>query len=102
VKIPINFDGAKFAKKYNLGKADFWVDSYGDFRCPSLPDLKAKDLEDCILLPPSIEELRKKAYRKAFSNEDFIEAYFEYTFENKPQKMQALQEKRESVKMVIK
>lgn len=50
---PDNFDGAKFAQKYNLDPVHgFWVDAHGYLWCPSLPDLQASDLADCVFDPP--------------------------------------------------
>lgn len=46
--IPPNFDGAKFAAKYNLSVFDFHIE--GDqLVCPSLPNLTGADLLDCIV-----------------------------------------------------
>lgn len=51
IKIPIDFDGEKFAEKYALDPInDFWSD--GEFlHCPSLPDLTDDDLLDCLVTP---------------------------------------------------
>lgn len=46
-KKPDNFDGIKFCKKYNLTVNDFYAED-GDLICPSLPNLKDKDLQDCV------------------------------------------------------
>lgn len=46
--IPDNFNGAKFAQKYNLDPMkDFWSDGV-NLICPSLPNLTDNDLLDCI------------------------------------------------------
>lgn len=51
-KIPANFDGAKFATKYNLDPfKDFYDNGKGEIVCPSLPDLVDADLLDCIADP---------------------------------------------------
>lgn len=50
---PHNFDGEKFAKKYNLDPfGDFYDDGKGNIICPSLPNLTDTDLLDCLLDPP--------------------------------------------------
>lgn len=46
--IPQNFDGGKFARKYNLDVTDFRVLATGEILCPSLPNLTASDLLDCV------------------------------------------------------
>lgn len=45
--------------------------------------------------------LRKQAYRKAITADDFQEAYFEKEFENKPEKMDSLQALRVVIKADI-
>lgn len=51
---PVNFDGAKFAAKYNLDPfKDFWDDGKGNIIYPSLPNLTNADLLDCIVDPPN-------------------------------------------------
>lgn len=51
---PEDFDGEKFAKKYNLDPfTDFRDDGKGNIICPSLPNLTDADLLDCIVDPPS-------------------------------------------------
>lgn len=56
--LPLYFDGAKFADKYQLDSMrDFCVDVLGVFVCPSLPDLTLEDLADCVSEPlPSSDE----------------------------------------------
>jgi len=52
-KLPLNFDGAKFAAKYNLNPLqDFSSDGKENLICPSLPSLTDADLLDCIADPP--------------------------------------------------
>jgi len=54
-----NFDGAKFARKYNLDPmSDFIIDASGYLQCPFLPELTAEDIADCVLDPPpsSVDE----------------------------------------------
>jgi len=59
--IPANFDGQKFASKYNLDPfTDFYSDGNGNLICPSLPNLTDADLLDCITDPPSQYEVFKK------------------------------------------
>ena len=54
ITLPDNFDGAKFAQKYNLNPfTDFYSDGNGNLICPSLPDLTDADLLDCLTDPPS-------------------------------------------------
>lgn len=56
---PYNFDGAKFAKKYNLDPLkDYWDDGNGNIVCPSLPNLTDSDLLDCVTVwaPPTVHE----------------------------------------------
>jgi len=54
IRIPPDFDGAKFAKKYSLDPlTDFYDDGHGNLACPSLPNLTETDLLDCIVDPPS-------------------------------------------------
>ena len=56
--IPNNFDGAKFALKYNLReRGDFHDDGNGNLICPTLPNLKNDDLLDCIIDPPPSEQV---------------------------------------------
>lgn len=58
---PTNFDGAKFAAKYNLDPfRDFYDDGNGNIICPSLPNLSDADLLDCVTDPPSPYEVFKK------------------------------------------
>jgi len=58
LKIPNNFDGAKFALKYNLReRGDFHDDGNGNLICPTLPNLKNDDLLDCIIDPPPSEQV---------------------------------------------
>lgn len=46
---PADFDGEKFAKKYNLDPfKDFCDDGKGHIICPSLPNLTDADLLDCV------------------------------------------------------
>lgn len=48
--MPLNFDGDKFAKKFNLSISDFRCD--GEYLiCPSLDNLTSEDLLDCIAGP---------------------------------------------------
>ena len=65
MKIPNNFDGAKFAEKYNLEKSHLWIDGNGEFQCPSIPKLKESDLSDCILLHLTTDEKIQQAYKDA-------------------------------------
>lgn len=61
IKIPFTFDGAKFAKKYNLDPfKDFHDDGNGYLICPSLPDLTDADLLDCIADPLQDKEIFSK------------------------------------------
>jgi len=56
--IPNNFDGAKFALKYNLReRGDFHDDGHGYLICPTLPNLTNDDLLDCIIDPPPSEQV---------------------------------------------
>lgn len=56
--IPNNFDGAKFALKYNLReRGDFHDDGHGYLICPTLPNLTNDDLLDCIIDPPPTEQI---------------------------------------------
>lgn len=58
---PANFDGTKFATKYNLDPfRDFWDDGRGNIVCPSLPDLTDADLLDCIADPLPDKEIFSK------------------------------------------
>lgn len=53
MKVPSNFDGLKFAKKYSLDPVKgFYIDNKGDFYCPSLPNITEADLLDCVSDPP--------------------------------------------------
>lgn len=84
IKIPQNFDGAKFAAKYSLDPfKDFYVNR-GDLICLSLPNLTEEDLLDCLVDPPSpfIE------FEKPISAPDFIVS----TPEIKNDPFEALQE----------
>jgi len=51
MKIPNNFDGAKFADKYKLSAfdGDFWVEKGSNLICPSLPNLTGADIADCVI-----------------------------------------------------
>lgn len=50
VILPEKFDGKKFADKYNLDPfVDFRGDGNGNLICPSLPNLLASDLLDCVV-----------------------------------------------------
>lgn len=51
IPIPYNFDGSKFAKKYNLSTFEFYSDGV-NLICPSLDNLTSEDLVDCIADPP--------------------------------------------------
>lgn len=62
-KIPINFDGAKFAAKYDLDPFKDFYDSKGELICPSLPDLTDDDLLDCLADPLSKVEIFSKPIR---------------------------------------
>lgn len=66
---PLNFDGEKFAKKYNLDPfRDFYDDGKGDIICPSLPNLTNTDLLDCIIDPPrQINDDPEKALDEAIA-----------------------------------
>lgn len=59
VTVPNNFNGAKFANKYNLKWDGFWIDRTG-LHCPMLPNLTELDLSDCVcdtlIKPVSVEE----------------------------------------------
>lgn len=66
----MNFDGYKFAKKYNLTIADFRDDGKGVIVCPSLPNLTDADLLDCTLDPP----LNHIPFDKPIKAPDFIVA----------------------------
>lgn len=58
LKIPANFDGAKFAAKYNLDPfKDFFDNGKGEIICPSLPNLVDADLLDCIADPLPDKEI---------------------------------------------
>ncbi len=48
IPVPANFDGEKFMEKYGLSPTDFKVIN-GMLVCPSLPDLTAADLADCVV-----------------------------------------------------
>lgn len=55
---PPNFDGAKFAAKYNLDPfKDFYDNGKGEIICPSLPNLVDADLLDCLPDPPPDKEI---------------------------------------------
>jgi len=58
MKAPANFDGARFAAKYALGKMDFWVDGAGELVSPKTPNLKSDDLLDCVV--PDGEQAAKE------------------------------------------
>jgi hypothetical protein len=49
MKIPNNFDGKKFAEKFSLNKSAFFIDAEGELICPSIPDLSADDVADCLV-----------------------------------------------------
>lgn len=87
VMIPDGFNGAKFARKFNLDHfTDFVLRPGGILDVPSLPDLTESDLTDCVgaeELPPSLDE--------------FIEAFAESEKGNK-QKMKNLLERYERTK----
>ena len=67
VKIPVDFDGAKFAVKYNLTRFDFRVEG-GELICPSLPALQESDLVDCVVDLMRLERVqsRREQARAAF------------------------------------
>jgi len=46
--VPENFNGEKFAVKFNLSPFDFSVVGDGYLDCPKLPNIKFKDIEDCV------------------------------------------------------
>lgn len=55
---PDNFDGAKFAAKYNLDPfRDFYDNGNGEIVCPSMPDLVDADLLDCLADPLPDKEI---------------------------------------------
>ena len=58
MKPPANFDGARFAAKYALGRMDFWVDGAGELVSPKTPNLKPDDLLDCVV--PDGEQAAKE------------------------------------------
>lgn len=85
LKKPINFDGAKFAKKYNLDPfKDFCDDGKGNIICPSLPNLTDADFLDCVVDPP----LNHIPFEKPILAPDFIVA----TPKIKDDPLEALQE----------
>ena len=51
--------------------------------------------------PLTYKQKREQEYSKKISNNDFQEAYFEKEFEGKPEKLNALQEKRLEIKKEI-
>lgn len=58
MKKPPDFDGAKFAVKYNLDPfIDFYDNGKGEIICPSLPDLVDTDLLDCLADPLPDKEI---------------------------------------------
>lgn len=50
---------------------------------------------------PSAHEKRRAAFFKAVMVEEIIEGLFEYLLENKPGKLQALQQKRQEIKALF-
>ena len=59
---PADFDGEKFAKKYNLDPfKDFYDNGKGLIICPSLPNLTDADLLDCVTIwvSPPYQEFDK-------------------------------------------
>ena len=87
ITIPPDFNGAKFAKKFDLNPdKDYVVQLGGILDCPSLPDLTEADLADCVgpsEMPPTLDE--------------FIEAFAESEKGNK-QKMKDLLERYDRTK----
>jgi hypothetical protein len=63
-------------------------------------EISKEEYEKKYLEKPKITniEKRKQEYSKEISNSDFQEAYFEKEFEDKPEKLKALQEKRLQIK----
>jgi len=93
IKIPKNFDGAKFAKKFDLDIDDFFAE-YGYLRCPSLPDLTADDLLDCLVTPPSPAELQKSADIAAgVTDAAKLDALWELAINGNEKKLNALRAK---------
>jgi len=60
ISIPADFDGAKFAEKFNTD--DFWIEG-GQLVCPGLPDLTEADIADCVV--DMVRWARVKARRTA-------------------------------------
>jgi len=67
----------------------------------SLETIKAAFAMNGFTYKPTKAELRVAEYRKAFSDDEFMEAFFEF-IENKPAKMEALQKKRKAIKEKLK
>lgn len=91
---PNNFDGRKFAEKYNLGIDDFWDDGAGQIICPSMPSLTDDDLLDCVTVwvSPSYQEFDKPIKAPDFliaspePEEDAVMALEAVSRENKKRK----------------
>jgi len=61
IKLPTDFDGAKFAEKHDLDpRAGFYVDN-GFLILPGMDELTANDLANCIIDEPTDTEKQKVA-----------------------------------------
>jgi hypothetical protein len=63
INIPANFNGKKFAAKYNLISNDFRLEGTTLF-CEKLPNLTDADLLDCITTPAEILEREQMIARR--------------------------------------